>query len=221
MTSYRARGFIDVRLAKATAGMRYGDRMTGREAHRAIRTGRWTSRQLSTLHWFINSLFPGDFFRLHAMGGLTIHELARVAGAVKSEHFNIDLNVLALHPEVPLPQATSVRECRWPSDMPPAVLSMKQGHPDRRDVEGFVIQGKAYPAHSRLTVDGITYLVDTDRLERDQAKNFHWSRTPRRQAAEKCLLPCRIRMARPPDRQAATLAGQPASGRMADRRPAR
>ena len=178
ITPSMARGFMHLKMAKATAGMRYGLRMTGWEAHRAIRTGKWTQAQLNTLKWFIDSLRPGDFLRLHAIGRLTIRELARAAAATRSGHVHMDLNVLALHPEVPLPGSHSMTTVgRWPSECPSEALALPAGHPDRVDHPSRQVGDRHLPAHSCLALNHHTYMVWTDWLERRQRRFVHWDKT--------------------------------------------
>ena len=159
-----ARRHLNLLFGKACAGMNPALRADGWDVVRGFRRGAFSHRELATLRWAASGLREDALGMLHVMGRATIFELARGVHHMGWHGRGLawELNAWGKKPLLPLPSLKgsifrTVLRCT-----PKRALSLPLGHPDRREWLEDGLTG--------LTVDGLTFVVNSAALEQLQQR---------------------------------------------------
>ena len=158
------RSHLNMLFGKACAGMSPNFRADGWAIAQGFRRGVLSRRELATLRWAAPGLWEGTLGMLHVMGRVTIFELARGVRHMGWHGRGLawELNAWGKNPLLPLPSLKGSVFRTALRCTPKRALFLPPGHPDRRE---WLEDGLTC-----LTVDGLTFVVNSAALERLQRR---------------------------------------------------
>ena len=158
------RSHLNTLFGKACAGMNPEYRADGWEVAQGFHRGTFSHGELATLRWAASGLWEDALGMLHVMGRATIFELAQGVRHMGWHGRGLawELNAWGKKPLLPLPSLKGSVFRTALRCTPKRALSLPPGHPDRRE---WLEDGLTC-----LTVDGLTFVVNSTALERLQQR---------------------------------------------------
>lgn len=159
-----ARMHLNLLFSKACAGLNPEVRVDGWEIALGFRNGTFSPRELATLHWAAAGLQEDTLSMMHVMGRVTLLELAHGVRQMGWHGRGLawELNAWGRNPLRPLPSLEGSVFRTTLRCTPKKALSLLPGHPDRREWLEDGLTG--------LTMNGLTFIVSSDTLERFQRR---------------------------------------------------
>ena len=159
-----AREHLNTLFGKACAGLSPKVRADGWDVVLGFHRGTFSHRELATMRWAAPGLHEDAIGMLYVMGRVTIFELAQGVGQMGWHGHGLawELNAWGTDPLCPPPSLHGSMFRTALRYTPKRALSLLPRHPDRRE---WLEDGLTC-----LTVDGLTFVVNSAALERFQKR---------------------------------------------------